>query len=266
MSEKRFTAEFKRLLKYIKGELVNAYPIDKISVEYFIVAVMDDEKCIANQMLENVMLSQAKQYFKTEALKTIGVNSSTHMAYYDSATTAKTTFDDAYDNCINYAEASLITDKSEKISSGHFLIAMLTVCDYIEQSFSNMGVNSEQLIDALASVTEGTTVTKKRSKKNGTKQPAYEIGEAERSLINLNDESMEGRVDEVIGNEKVIEEVFRVLSKCERNNVVITGKPGVGKTDTVRHIANLLVRDEVPLRFKGKKLLYVDFPSMSASF
>lgn len=265
MSEKKFTAEFKRLLKYIKGELLNKYPIDKIGIEYFIISVIDDEKCIANQMLEVVMLSEAQQFLKTEALKIVEINSQTHAAYDDGKT--KPIYDDVYDNCINYAESSLLTDKSEKISSGHILIAMLTVCDYVEKVFAQMGVNAEQLIDALESITNAPSTAKnKERKKDSKKTSSDEIGEAERSLVNLNDEAIAGNVNEIIGNDDLIHEVFRVLSKCERNNVVITGQPGVGKTDTVRHIANLLVRDDVPLRFKGKKLLYVDFTSMSASF
>ena len=266
MSDKKFTAEFKRLLKYIKGELVTAYPIDKISIEYFIVAVMDDEKCIANQMLEDVMLSEAKQFLKTEALKTIELNSASHAAFCETGT-EKAVFDEIYDNCINFADTAIAIGKSEKISSGHILIAMMTVCEYMSEAFANMGVNSEQLIDAFYSVTEESGVSKKKDrKKDSKKNTSYEIGEAERNLVNLNEESNEGRVNEVIGNDDIIQEVFRILSKCERNNVVITGKPGVGKTDTVKHIANLLVRDEVPLRFRGKKLLYVDFSSMSSSF
>ena len=266
MSEKKFTAEFKRLLKYIKGELISAYPIDKISIEYFIVAAMDDEKSVANQMLEDVMLSEAKQFFKAEALKTIEMNSASHSEFSETATT-KPVFDDVYDNCINYAETTLITDKAEKINSGHILIAMLSVCEYMSDAFANMGVNAEQLIDALASVTGDNGVKKKKGKKRETTTTVlHEIGEAERSLVNLNEESLEGRVDEVVGNDQIIQEIFRVLSKCERNNVVLTGKPGVGKTSTVRHIANLLVRDEVPLKFRGKKLLYVDFASMSSAF
>ena len=265
MSEKKFTAEFKRLLKYIKGELLTAYPIDKIGIEYFIISVIDDDKCIANQMLENVMLSEAKQFLKTEATKIVEINSNTHRAFDDGKT--KPIYDTVYDNCINYAESSLLTSPSEKVNSGHILIAMLTVCDYMEKAFAQMGVNSEQLIDALSSVTNEASASKKSPRKSDGKKPmTHDIGEAERSLVNLNNEAIEGRVNEVIGNDDIINEVFRVLSKCERNNVVITGKPGVGKTDTVKHIANLLVRDEVPLRFRGKKLLYVDFTSMSSSF
>lgn len=266
MSEKKFTAELKRLLKYIKSELVSAYPIDKISIEYFIVASMDDEKSIANQMLESVMLSEAKQYLKSEAINTIEHNSSAHQAFCEERT-EKPIFDETYDNCINYADSSLISDKSEKINSGHMLIAMLTVCDYMSKAFANIGVNAEQLIDALMSVTEDNNVAKKKDKKKEHhKTQSYDIGEAERSLVNLNQESMDGKVDEIVGNDDTINEIFRILSKCERNNVVLTGKPGVGKTNTIRHIANLLVRDEVPLKFRGKKLLYVDFASMSASF
>jgi len=266
MSEKKFTAELKRLLKYIKGELVSTYPIDKISIEYFIVASIDDEKSIANQMLESVMLSEAKQYLKSEAINTIELNSSTHQALCEERT-EKPVFDEIYDNCINYADSSLISDKSEKINSGHMLIAILTVCDYMSKAFANIGVNAEQLIDALMSVTGDNNVAKKKDKKKERrKTQSYDIGEAERSLVNLNQESMDGKVEEIVGNDDTISEIFRILSKCERNNVVLTGKPGVGKTNTIKHIANLLVRDEVPLKFRGKKLLYVDFASMSASF
>ena len=55
MSENRFTAELKRLFKNIKENLAREYPTNTITIDYFLLSVIDDEKCVANQMMDTVM-------------------------------------------------------------------------------------------------------------------------------------------------------------------------------------------------------------------
>ena len=78
----------------------------------------------------------------------------------------------------------------------------------------------------------------------------------------MNKLALNGKIDEVIGNENVINDIFNVLSKRDRNNVVVVGDSGIGKTATVSHIANLLVDGKVPDAFKNKKLMKLDFMSL----
>ena len=269
MSENRFTAELKRLFKNIKENLAREYPTNTITIDYFLLSVIDDEKCVANQMMDTVMLSEAKSAIKDEVLNIIRDKCVVNIAdtfYIKEEEAKKPKFEDVYDECITYSTNTLIENKNEKINSGHVLIASLSVSEHINRLFNNMGVNGEQLIDALTSVTDNAPKSRKSKNSLQKKNTTSDIGQTERVLINLNEKALEGRLNEIIHNDKITDEIFKIFAKCERNNIVITGKPGVGKTDTVKHLANLLIRDEVPNRFKGYKLMQLDFPSMASSF
>lgn len=268
MSENRFAAELKRLFKHIKENLTKEYPVKTITIDFFLLSVIDDEKCVANQMMDVVMLSEAKSAIRNEVVSSLWNKHFSDSIVCDTneKNTANPKFDENYDNCVNYVTSSLLPTTTDKINSGHMLIASLSVCEHVNKLFGNMGVNAEQLIDALMSVTENGSGGRK-SKTVGVKKTALtDNGVTEKTLINLNERALEGRVNEIIHNDDVIGDIFRVFAKCERNNIVITGKPGVGKTDTVKHLANLLSRGEVPKKFKGHKLMQIDFPSMATAF
>lgn len=269
MSDKQFTAELKRLFKNIKEEIVKDYPIISITIEYFLLSAIDDEKCVANQMIDSVMLSEAKSAIRTQLLSIIKSNSvnDAYDSINDTSVPNKPKYNADYDACISYSIDTLLQSSEEKINSGHMLISSLSVNDNINRLFMDMGVNSEQLIDALSSVTErGKKGSKKSKPSQSKKNTLADVGVTEKTLINLNDKALECRIPEIIDNDEVIDNIFRVFAKCERNNIVLTGKSGVGKTDTVKHIANLLVRNEVPKMFKHHKLMQIDFPSLASSF
>ena len=78
------------------------------------------------------------------------------------------------------------------------------------------------------------------------------IGECEKYFINLNDKATSSQIDKVYGNDKIYNEIFSTLSKRNKNNAIIVGKSGVGKTETVKNLANLIVTGNVPKIFKDK--------------
>ena len=274
MSENRFTPELKRIFKNIKENIISKYPTKSINIEYFLLAIIEDEKCIANQIIDVVMLSEAKSSIMEDAVNCIKKKSMDEgfdefeNSFNNGVLSSKIKpkYDETYDKCITYSTNTLITGDSEKINSGHILISALSVSEHINKMFSDMGVNAEQLIDALISVTDKGTSGRKNKSGSTKKSGLVDVGVTEKTLINLNERALEGRINEVIHNEDITDEIFRVFAKRERNNVIITGKPGVGKTDTVKHLANLLARGEVPNKFKGHKLMQIDFPSMASAF
>lgn len=86
--------------------------------------------------------------------------------------------------------------------------------------------------------------------------------EVDKNLINLNTLALEGKIDEVFENDDVIFDIFTNLQKRYKNNVVVIGESGCGKTSTIRHIANMIVNENVPKPFLKKKLMQLDFSSL----
>ena len=83
-------------------------------------------------------------------------------------------------------------------------------------------------------------------------------------LINLSNLSNNGKIEEVYNNEKIYDKIFSIFSKKGKNNVIIVGDDGVGKTATVKHIANLIRDGLVPKNFMNKQLMLLDFLTLTA--
>jgi ATP-dependent Clp protease ATP-binding subunit ClpC len=83
-------------------------------------------------------------------------------------------------------------------------------------------------------------------------------GETEKNLTNLNNLAQEGKIGKAIGCEKIYNEIFNVLAKFHRNNVILVGENGVGKSTIARGLAYLINNDDVPLQLRNKRIMELD--------
>lgn len=157
------------------------------------------------------------------------------------------------------------------ITSGDIMIEIISSNSDIKEIFKRYGVTIKQLENALSSEKkdlepatkekEATTATKEKSK-SITKPKKGPSGEAEKNLINLTEMAENGEIDPAYGNETIINTIFSVLSKRKYNNVVLVGKQGVGKTTTVKHMANVIANGMCPSNFSDKVMLLMDFSKL----
>jgi ATP-dependent Clp protease ATP-binding subunit ClpC len=147
----------------------------------------------------------------------------------------------------------------------------------ISKKLAGLGVTVKQIEHEISNEENGAT--EQTPAKSATQQPTqmnakqrkaqkrYEkklldTGDLEKYIINVNKLAADGKVDEVIGNEEIIKSVFTTLMKRDRNNALLVGDVGSGKTSTVMHIANLLNDGSVPKQFENRQLMLVDFMSL----
>ncbi|HYG94225.1 MAG TPA: ATP-dependent chaperone ClpB [Nocardioides sp.] len=146
--------------------------------------------------------------------------------------------------------------KDEYVATEHLLIALATVESSARKLLADAGLTEKGLRENLSAV---------RGNRRVTSQDAESTYEAlEKYSVDLTAAAEEGRLDPVIGRDAEIRRVVQVLSRRTKNNPVLIGEPGVGKTAVVEGLAQRIVDGDVPDSLKGRRLLSLDLAAMVA--
>ena len=146
--------------------------------------------------------------------------------------------------------------KDEYTSVEHLLLALVEDSGATGKALRAAGLRREKLMDALRQVRGHQRVTS--ANPEGTYQALEKYG---RDLTKL---ASQGKVDPVIGRDEEIRRVIQVLSRRTKNNPVLIGEPGVGKTAIVEGLAHRIVRGDVPEGLKGKRVVTLDMGALIA--
>ena len=146
--------------------------------------------------------------------------------------------------------------KDEYVSTEHLLMAILDVGGPGSQILSGFGVNHDDVLRALADIRGAQRVT--------DQSPEEKYQSLERFTRDLTGEARRGKLDPVIGRDDEIRRVIQVLSRRTKNNPVLIGDPGVGKTAIAEGLARRIVDGDVPEGLKNRRLLALDIGALVA--
>jgi ATP-dependent Clp protease ATP-binding subunit ClpC len=247
----KFTEKAQEAIQ-IASEGVEIFKQSQLDAEHLLWGLLKQESGVVIEILKNLSISPDAVLEKTE--EEIGKTPQVHYEYGTEkqiymTPRAKRVFDNAKE------EAARLND--DFIGTEHLLIAVADILDGgVARIFNAFSITKEKIYKALQKIRGGQRVT------DPNPESKYQVLEKySRDLTKL---AREGKIDPVIGREDEIKRVIQVLSRRTKNNPVLIGEAGVGKTAIVEGLAQKIVQADVPEILKNKQVVQLDMGSLLA--
>jgi ATP-dependent Clp protease ATP-binding subunit ClpB len=247
MRPDKFTQKMQEALQAAQ-EVASQFSQQEITNEHFLLALLDQTDGVTRPLLEKMGVTVADlQGRLTQELerrpKIQGGNVDQRIGNELCAT-------------IDAAEKEMAKLKDEFLSAEHYLLALADGKGAAAKLLKEIGITRDKLMQALQQVRGSQRVTDQNPE--GKYQTLEKYG---RDLTEL---ARRGKIDPVIGRDNEIRRVMQVLSRRTKNNPVLIGEPGVGKTAIVEGLARRIISGDVPESLKQKKIIAMDIGSMVA--
>ncbi|MEW6739421.1 MAG: ATP-dependent chaperone ClpB [Nitrospirota bacterium] len=222
----------------------------QLDVEHLLYALLEDEEGIAYQILKrlNVDINSLKTDIDKEIEKFPKVSGATPLGQIYIAPRLKTVLEKAFE------EATHLTD--EFISVEHLLISISKAYGPASDILKRYGADSDNILSAMREIRGVHRVT--------DPNPEEKYQAIARYAKDLTDLAKKGKLDPVIGRDEEIRRVIHVLSRRTKNNPVLIGDPGVGKTAIAEGLAQRIIAGDVPETLRDKRLIGLDIGSLVA--
>ena len=142
------------------------------------------------------------------------------------------------------------------VSVEHLLMGLLEGSDQISRLMKDSGISRNELEEAIKVLRKGSKVDSQTAEDT--------FNSLNRYAINLNEQAKSGKLDPVIGRDEEIRRVLQILSRRTKNNPILIGEPGTGKTAIVEGLAQRIVRGDVPENLKDKQVFSLDMGALIA--
>ncbi|MGD1817971.1 MAG: ATP-dependent chaperone ClpB [Pleomorphochaeta sp.] len=159
-------------------------------------------------------------------------------------------------NILFEAEKESQKFKDEYISTEHFLLALLNTDCNLKEDLTKLGVNRNNVMESLKDIRGSQRIT--------SNDPESRYKSLDKYCRDITKLARSGKLDPVIGRDEEIRRIMQVLSRRTKNNPVLIGEPGVGKTAIVEGLANRIISNDVPDSLQNKRVLSLDMGALLA--
>lgn len=146
--------------------------------------------------------------------------------------------------------------QDEYVSLEHLLLAVFKANDAIAQVLKDQGVNEKDLKEAILELRNGASVNSQNAEETYNSLQKY--------AKNLNQLAREGKLDPVIGRDEEIRRILQILSRRTKNNPMLVGEPGVGKTAIAEGLAHRIIKGDIPENLQNKQVFSLDMGALIA--
>jgi ATP-dependent Clp protease ATP-binding subunit ClpB len=239
MNFEKFTIKSQEALQK-SAEIAMGKQHQAIEPGHLLKAILETDENVSNYLLKKLTINNSVLETKLEELVNSYPRISGQQPYLSSSSNA----------ILQQAEKELKEFKDEFIAVEHLLLALLSSKDKVSGLLKDAGFERSDLIKAIKELRGGSSVTDQNA------EAKYKS--LERYSKNLNELAKKGKIDPVIGRDEEIRRVLQILSRRTKNNPILLGEPGVGKTAIVEGMAQRIVDGDVPENLKTKTLISLD--------
>lgn len=228
-------------------KLAYEYGNQEIEQEHLLVALMRQEDGLIQKMIEKMDIN--KEHFMDNAIR--------HLEKRVKVSGGQVYVGQALNKVLVSAEDEARQMGDEYVSVEHLFLSLLKYPNAaLKEIFKEYGISRERFLTALSTVRGNQRVT--------SDNPEAIYDTLEKYATDLVARAKDQKLDPVIGRDSEIRNVIRILSRKTKNNPVLIGEPGVGKTAVVEGLAQRIVRGDVPEGLKDKKLFALDMGALVA--
>lgn len=266
-NKKMYTKELQLVLEFMTSELLLQYPTTVFTPEYLVTAILDNKKSHANVIMDGCVMSRNMEELKALYYKHLADNVTPILNE-----NIRPSFNEELNIIMQNAEEESDDLNANFVGSEHVILAMIsekTHNERLQQIFKNIGITynffkgkcQEQGRKPMNVINNKPNMAfNDMSKKTtATKSNTNTINQY---TVNITQLAKDGKLDKLIGRKNELKQIISTFARRKKNNVILVGKGGVGKTQLVYGLAQEIINGNVPSYLKDKEIIMLDIMTM----